>query len=443
MSVMSKQIWPTAWILLFFGCVAFVRAQDGAPTPLQLPRATAAEALAASTELLEDVSRLRSLKIRYPVKSGVKSRAEIERVVITNFDEAATPEEVETQRKRLVAFGLIPKDFRYREFMISLLTEQVAGFYQAKTREFFLADWNDLELAKPVVVHELTHALQDQHFDLSRFEKWPRGDGDRELAIQALIEGDATALMFNYILRPQGLDVTRLPISLSTLNEIMSADPNKTREKVFSSAPAAIRESLLFPYSYGAGFAQEMIRRQGWDGLSKAYSELPQSTEQIMHVEKYLSHEAPVKIEMADLSARLGVGWKRLSTDINGEFGYFVILAEFIARKEAQRAAEGWGGDKCALYENARTGDLVLVHLSAWDSTADADEFFKAYCTRVTKRYPGVGAPTALSPRERSYATPDGETLVELKQNRVLIIEGMPSRLHRQLRRVVATLLPA
>ena len=216
MSVMSKQIWPTAWILLFFGCVAFVRAQDGAPAPLQLPRATAAEALAASTELLEDVSRLRSLKIRYPVKSGVKSRAEIERVVITNFDEAATPEEVETQRKRLVAFGLIPKDFRYREFMISLLTEQVAGFYQAKTREFFLADWNDLELAKPVVVHELTHALQDQHFDLSRFEKWPRGDGDRELAIQALIEGDATALMFNYILRPQGLDVTRLPISLST-----------------------------------------------------------------------------------------------------------------------------------------------------------------------------------------------------------------------------------
>ena len=423
-----------------FGYVGFVRAQDHTPALTQAARATAAEVLAASSELLEEVSRLRSLKIRYPVKSGVKSRAEIEQIVIRNFDEAATPEEVEADRKRLVAFGLLPKDFRYREFMISLLTEQVAGFYQAKTREFFLADWNDLELLKPVIVHELTHALQDQHFDLRRFEKWPRGDGDRELAIQALIEGDATALMFNYMLRPQGLDITRLPVSLSTLSEMMSADPNKTREKVFASAPPAIRQSLLFPYSYGAGFAQEMIRRQGWDGLSHAYSELPQSTEQIIHVEKYLSHEAPVKIELADLSARLGSGWKRLSTDINGEFGYFVILSEFVARKEAQRAAEGWGGDKCALYENEGTGELLLVHISAWDSTADADEFFGAYCTRVTTRYPGIVGRTGLPRNERSYATPDGETFVELKQNRVLIIEGVPLKLRGQLTRLVATL---
>src|SRR5207249_8279789 len=123
-------------------------------------------------------------------------------------------------------------------------------------------------------------ALQDQHFNLRRFEKWPHGDSDRELAIHALIEGDATALMFDFMLKPRGTDIAHLDVSLSALGEMAAAPSGKEEEKVISSAPAAIRESLLFPYTYGAGFAQEMIKKQGWTGLSRAYTDLPQSTEQ-------------------------------------------------------------------------------------------------------------------------------------------------------------------
>jgi hypothetical protein len=193
---------------------ALVAAQSGAGAAAGRKTATtAAEVEATTGELLMKVSELRGLKVLRPVKSGVKSRAEIEQTVVRAFDESSTPEEIETSRKTMTAFGLLPKDFAFREFMVRLLTEQVAGFYEPKTKEFFLADWNSIEAQKMVMAHELTHVLQDQHFDLRRFEKWPDGDGDREMAIHALIEGDATALMVEYTIKPFGLDVTRLPLS--------------------------------------------------------------------------------------------------------------------------------------------------------------------------------------------------------------------------------------
>src|SRR5262249_21403079 len=145
-----------------------------------------AEVVAATEEILQEVSKLRGLNILSTVKSGAKSRSEIEREIIRSFEEESTPEEIEAANKALVVYGLVPVDFRYREFMVKLLTEQVAGFYKPKNKELFIADWNNLEQQKPVMVHELEHALQDQHFNLRRFEKWPKGDGDRELAIHAL-----------------------------------------------------------------------------------------------------------------------------------------------------------------------------------------------------------------------------------------------------------------
>lgn len=394
-------------------------------------------ALAATEELLTEVGHLRQLKVLRPVSSGLRSRQEIELIIKQSFDESATPEEIEAQRKLLVAFGLVPGDFRYRDFMISMLTEQVAGFYQPKTKQFFLADWNDFEQVKPVMVHELTHALQDQHFDLGRFEKWPRGDSDRELAIQALIEGDAMAVMLNYLLQPNGLDITRLPASLTQLNEMMRTAAFSEGDKVLASAPAVIRESVIFPYAFGAGFAQEVIRRQKWEGLSRAYTNLPQSTEQIMHPEKYLNGESPVRIELAEMSPLFGNGWKRLSTDINGEFGYLLILSEYIARTEAQRATAGWGGDRCALYENEKTGDLLVVHLSAWDSRSDAEEFFRAYSKRTSKLY-SQAASTASN--TQFIANSQKGAYIEIRDNRVLVIDGLPTQLKPQLRRLATAL---
>lgn len=386
----------------------------------------AAEVVAATSEILEELSKLRGLKPLLPVKSGVKSRSEIEREIIQGFEETSTPEEIEAARKALVAYGMIPKDFHYREFMIKLMTEQVAGFYRPKSKELFIADWNDLEQQKPVMIHELQHALQDQHFNLMRFEKWPRGDGDREMAIHALVEGDATAVMYNYQLKPMGGDIAKLP-PISGFADQSLAQAERDKQAVFLSAPASVRESLIFPYVYGASFVQEMLKKRGWDGVSQAFTDLPQSTEQILHFDKYAAKEMPVKVELPDVSSLLGADWKQIDSDVNGEFGYFLILSEFIDKKVARTAAAGWGGDQSVLYENAKTGALLLTHLSVWDSAQDAAEFLRAYSERLTKRYPTAKPLATKIEDTRAFQTPDGETHIQLRDRAVLVIEGLPA----------------
>ncbi|HQR33258.1 MAG TPA: hypothetical protein PLK30_10995 [Blastocatellia bacterium] len=403
--------------------------------------ANTSKVLEATNQLLEEVSKMRELKILSPVKSGAKSRAEIEQEIIRGFEEESTPEEIEATNKALIAYGLVPRNFKYREFMIQLMTEQVAGFYRPKTKELFLADWNDLEQQKPVMAHELQHALQDQHFNLMRFEKWPNGDGDRETAIHALIEGDATALMYNYQLKPMGGDITKLP-SIAGFADQSLAQAERDKQKVFLSAPMALRESLMFSYIYGAAFVQEMLKKRGWAGVSQAFTDLPQSTEQILHFEKYATGEMPIKVQLPDISKQLGGSWKKLDADVNGEFGYSVILAEFINKKEARQAAAGWGGDQSVLYENAKTGQLVLTHLSKWDTEKDAAEFFRAYLQRTAKRYPMAKARTNNSENERAFQTPDGEVLIQLHGQSVLVVEGLPPEQLAALPKLAEALMP-
>lgn len=409
---------------------ALVAQQPARKTPG--PKADAAatktraeEVVAATSEILEEVSKLRGLKPLTPVKSGTKSRAEIEQEIIRGFEETTTPEEIAAANKALIAYGLAPKDFRYREFMIKLMTEQVAGFYRPKSKELFIADWNDLEQQKPVMVHELQHALQDQHFNLRRFEKWPSGDSDREAAIHALIEGDATALMYAHQLKGMGMDISKLP-PISSFSDQSLAQAERDKQAVFLAAPASLRESLIFPYVYGATFVQEMLKKRGWDGVSQAFTDLPQSTEQILHFDKYAAKEMPVKVELPDISKLLGTDWKRIDADVNGEFGYFLILSEFIGKKEARAAAAGWGGDQSTLYENAKTGQLLLAHLSQWDTAKDAAEFFRAYAERTRKRYPQARTATKTD-TECAFQTPDGESVIQLREQAVLVIEGFPA----------------
>jgi hypothetical protein len=397
---------------------------------------TAAEVEATTGELLTKVSELRGLKVLRPVKSGVKSRAEIEQTVVRAFDESSTPEEIETSRKTMTAFGLLPKGFALREFMVRLLTEQVAGFYEPKTKEFFLADWNSLEAQKMVMAHELTHVLQDQHFDLRRFEKWPDGDGDREMAIHALIEGDATALMVEYTIKPFGLDLTRLP--LSALKD-MSSQAGGPGMDVLASAPRAIREALIFPYAQGLIFAQSVVKERGWSGVSRAFAELPDSTEQVMHPHKYLAREKPVKVELADLAPTLGKGWRRIDADVSGEYGYYLALAEFISKENAEAAAAGWGGDQYALYENA-AGEWLLAHLSAWDAEADAEEFFEAYAARSRKRYADFKEAGAGAADVRRAVTGEGGLRLERRGPSVLVIEGLRAGQSKRLDEVAAKL---
>lgn len=387
------------------------------------PRTTRNAAIVAATvTVLEQTSEIRELPILRPVKSGAQSRAEIEEMIIKNQREHTTPAEMHATEVVLKKLGLVPNDFQYAPFIVKLLTEQVAGYYDPRMQRFYVADWIDLEGQKPVMAHELAHALQDQHFNLRRFEKWPKGDSDAELAAHSLIEGDATLAMTLYMAKNP----------LVALAFVRSLGTTNTASEQFKQAPRALRETLLFPYEQGAEWASRIYKRGGWPMISASFTKLPRSTEQILHPEKYFSYEAPVKIDMPDVRSFLGQDWKKVDTDVNGEWSLYLILDQFLnSPAESKRAAAGWAGDRYSFYEGPKTGDALLVQLTAWDTEADAREFFDAYTKRTGQRYPGaVEQPRSVEPEREvaSWKTTEGEVVLELRGDRVLIVEGLPAK---------------
>jgi hypothetical protein len=367
--------------------------------------------------MLKETSELRELSILKAVKSGAQSRTDIEHMIVKNLDAETTPAEMHAAEVLLRVFGLAPKDFAYRSFLIKLLTEQVAGYYDPKAQQFYLADWIELEGQKPVMAHELTHALQDQHFNLKRFENWPKGDSDAELAAHALIEGDATLAMTLYMAKNP----------LVALAFIRSLGAQEIATEQFKQAPRALRESLLFPYEEGSAWATQLYKRGGWEMVSGAFTKLPQSSEQVLHAEKYFSYEAPQKLTLPDFKSALGPAWKRLDYDVNGEWGYYLILDEFLKdTAESKRASAGWGGDRFALYETGKPDEFFVAQLTAWDTPADAREFFDAYAKRTAQRYAETKDLEATGDRVE-WQTPTGGVALELRGSRVAIVEGVPA----------------
>jgi hypothetical protein len=383
-----------------------------------------AASLTATEEILKTVSRLRALDIKQSVKSGLKTKDEIEQAVLRDLEEQTPAAEFEAAEKTLVKLGLISRDFRLRDYIVKLLREQVAGYYEPKTKEFYLASWLPLVDQKRVIAHELVHALQDQHFDLKRFENWPKGDSDAELAAHALVEGEATLVMIQYDFDQQGMRLD--PAKLGALAERLLEQDDDTDAKnypVLAGAPRVLKQNLQFPYLHGAAFVAAVLKDRSWQTLDSTYRSLPASTEQIMHPEKFLARENPVKIDFGDLRAILGKDWKQEDADVNGEFGYQVLLAEFVSGRAARTAAEGWGGDRYALFENKANRATVLVAYTSWDTASDAKEFFDAYSERTEKRY-RAGKPTVASGKPSVFETGEGLVSIELRDKDVVIIEG-------------------
>jgi len=413
---MSKQISAALALLIVFclGTGSFLpkgQAQTGAAS-----RTQHAAIVSMTAEMLRETSELRELSILRSVKSGAQSRGDIERMIVKNLDTETTPAEMHAAEVLLKVFGLAPKEFSYRAFLIKLLTEQVAGYYDPKAQQFYLADWIELEGQKPVMAHELTHALQDQHFNLKRFENWPKGDADAELAAHALIEGDATLAMTLYMAKNP----------LVALAFIRSLGGDEAMEQ-FKQAPRALRESLLFPYEQGSAWATQVYKRGGWEMVSRAFTTLPQSSEQILHGDKYFSYDAPQRIALPDFKSVLGPTWKRIDYDVNGEWGNYLILDEFINDATiSKRASAGWGGDRFALYETGKPDEFFVAQLTAWDTPLDAREFFDAYAKRTAKRYPDAQELQSTEARVE-WQTSTGGIAIELRGSRVAIVEGFPS----------------
>ncbi|MDQ3512656.1 MAG: hypothetical protein M3462_03165 [Chloroflexota bacterium] len=333
--------------------------------PVGQARAQDAELSAQFDEITEEVSDIRELPIESDVVEAFLSREVLQADLLKTIDEDYPPSDRQADERLLIALGMLPEGTDLGELYVDLYSEQIAGYYDPETDELFVISGEDelSALDEVTYAHEVVHALQDQAFDLETIREPFMDSDDTILAITALIEGDATAAQLDYLLGdPQ------LLADFSTEIGDLPASP------ILDAAPAVIRGSLLFPYEAGQAFVTALREDDDWASVDAAFDDLPMSTEQILHPEKYTTErDDPTAVELVDLSDTLGAGWEALDENNFGEYQVRLMLEGELSGGGAEDAAAGWDGDRYAFY--ADEDEDVFVWQSVWDSEDEAAEF--------------------------------------------------------------------
>lgn len=386
------------------------------------------------------VSSIRGQKFSTRVLPNLLTREQLGEEMLRMMKEEYTPEELALMDASFKAFGLMPPEVNSQELMTKLLTEEVAGFYDPDKKRMVLIRENgsakepgflgrllgvkaafDKAEQKTTLAHEMTHALQDQLYDLKAMQKRVEKDDDLALAFSALVEGDATLLMFAEM--DEGGDITEMdPEVIRATFSVMSWMLPVAGGATLRKAPAIFRESLIFPYFQGMVFCTSVTGKKGWSALHAAYADPPSSTEQILHPEKYTGskRDEPQSVAIPELKSILSDSWKHLGGNCLGEFQTSVLLKRL---PSGRRAAAGWDGDRYEVFQHA-DGQLGVVFVSVWDSETDAEEFAKAY---TEYRQPAKGRKAKNSETAEVESKPPQSGILRRIQpqgDKVWIIEG-------------------
>ncbi len=393
----------------------------------QAQTAVVSPALEAHMEAIEALTRqIRGLDELTPVVRAFPTRADLQDYLLKTLDAQLDEEAARVETQFYVAFDLLPADIDLRQAYLTLLSAQVAGFYdvETKTMNVILLTGGKLGDSLPLLEqiiysHEYVHALQDQHFGLLKIGLNPEQldiTGDPLLALQALVEGDATAVMNQYTM----LASQQNPVG--ALAELLVRGMQAGALTLPPGTPPILSAELLFPYYEGQDFVLALYQQGGWERVNQAYGDLPQSTEQILHPQHYLDGDDPVAVTL-DADGSLGDGWSLVMDRTMGEFYLRQYLRTRLPSGQANAAAEGWAGDRFHIYyrdqDDARAWVLKLV----WDSAADAAEFTTAYTAFGDARF---GTPSEAVEGARCWSG-DAESLCLAAADADLIAYG-PTR---------------
>ncbi len=280
-------------------------------------------------------------------------------------------EDIRNAQEVFKILELIPRNADLYQMYLDLYGEQVAGFYDSETEELYLvvdeAGGEISVLDEITLAHEFVHAIQQQHFDIQALLESAEDNSDARSAVVALVEGDASAVQFRYMFsrfsREQQMEALRGNGGGGT--------------SAFDKTPYVLQQSLTFPYVEGFDFVTALLSSSGWDAVNAAYDDPPDSTEQILHPEKYVAGEAPIQVTIPDVAAALGEGWENAYSNVLGEFFLKTYLETRTRNRTAADAAAGWGGDGFTLLRGP-DDEYTLVSLLVWDTRQDAREFFDA-----------------------------------------------------------------
>lgn len=370
------------WFGALFLATPILAQQSSSPPAAPSTASNNPDFLAAVDEVLNEMSDITGWRLKSPLKKSIRSREQIRAYVLEQMNDEKDAKERYASACTAEALGLIPKGFNLESFLIDLLTEQIAGLYDPKAHEFYIADWIAPDEQRMVMSHELTHALQDQYFHIEDWARAARPNDDAELAREAVLEGSAMAGMLEYELRDKGLKLSELP---DFDPSIFVGDLADT--PMLKKAPPFIKDSLMFPYFSGLTFSLTVLRSGGWRGFNAVFANPPAGTQQIMHPALYRAGKAPAPLKVNLPDDVPGSGWNLLEENSLGEFGWKEVLKQFLDNERAKKIAAGWDGDDYATFEQKDSKELMLFTRVRFDTEEMASSFFTAYSVALGKKY--------------------------------------------------------
>jgi hypothetical protein len=436
-----------------------------------------AEAILSSIDgLLNFSSEHSGLPIRARVQGHLIDREAVKQRIDAELHKEDVVARLQRSSVVLKKLGLIPRDFDLRSFLHDVQKDDaLAGYYDPATRDFYMLDWVPSKEQFPVMAHELTHALQDQYIGLQSWIEPPdntdqgsdEDKGRNELAIarRAVAEGQAMAVMVDYVLAPYSRTLTDLPVpDESSMQKLMLS----ATRPAFLRAPRYIRESALFPYNYGLRFVYQVLKQ---DGKGRAFAGTlrtpPLNTRQVMHPAAYLAGESIPPFGFPSLESVVGSNYEMQDSGTFGEFDTLMFAEQFGSEEKAPAISAQWrGGYYYAAHRIARDagseaepsgaekpttgqattdppGTVALFYLSRWTTPAAAAQFAHLYASSVLERYSGATqcpkpAIAGQSPATTSdWNTPEGLVSVETRGPLVLVMESFDNSTASKLRSMV------
>jgi hypothetical protein len=337
-------------------------------------------------DALPKVERAVALPFKRPPTVEVRSREEVRRYVEQQLDDSLARAQIAGQEAVLKQLGLIPDTMSLRGLLLQVLPEQIAGYYDPRTKALYIVEGADDQILATTVAHELVHALQDQYVNLDSIMR-AGGDDDRLSAAQAVIEGQAT---FDHLRIVSGGEIPAIPGGWQGVRDIIRQE--RGRWPAFAAAPLVVQEMLVFPYLTGFEFVRATRDANG--RAADLFADIPTSTEQIMHPARgYLgTRDTVTRVTLPPLPGTT------VYENTLGEFPTRLFLYEHLRDQQGAIAgADGWDGDRYAVIRTPRGEGIVWV--SVWDSSTDGAEFYDLLDRTTDRRYGPSSARTVGAPQ--------------------------------------------
>lgn len=405
-------------------------------------------------ELLKFSSQETGLPVKETVKRKMTTRNEVESYLEEKFNEDEGAKRLQRDEIVLKKFGMIDHDFELKPFLLALLKEQIEAYYDSKTKTVSMLDWVDVDEQKSVLAHELTHALQDQHSDLEKWDDQTPNDvshdaaGDQDhlakdemdTARDAVAEGQATAVMMDYLLKPMGKSLIKDPEVVDSIGGQMSSSDDSP---VMARAPLLLKESLLFPYREGLSFEQDVWMDQGQTAaFTGALDRPPTSSWEIINPREYEQKHIPAVPLLPDIHPVVDPLYVAYDIGQMGQLDVHILSELFGGDNAARNLTPAWDG---GLYwagqlrsattpaEQSSTKSLALFYLSVWKSANSAQVFAKLYAQSLGRKYSHL-KPVAASPGdspadggdEQVFTTAEGPVVITTRGKLVFVAESFP-----------------